>query len=121
MTENIYRIVFTGKIMKGHELESVKRQLAGIFRWEKDKVEELFSVSPIVIAENIDYQKAIKYNEPFKRAGALCEIISLKNEAEHVFDRPSSPSPPLQESVFKEYAYTGLPERGSFPTGHRRR
>ena len=72
--EKLYKIIFEGEIMEGYVLDEVKKKLSGIFKWDQDKVDELFSVVPLEIADNIDYRTAMTYKAPFERAGAICKI-----------------------------------------------
>jgi hypothetical protein len=72
--EKLYKIIFEGEIMEGYILDEVKKKLSGIFKWNQDKVDELFSVVPLEIADNIDYRTAMTYKAPFEKAGAICKI-----------------------------------------------
>lgn len=74
MTEKLYKIVFEGEAMEGQVQEEAKKALSKIFQWDPERIDELCSLTPLVIADGIDYQTAMQYIEPFKNAGFICKI-----------------------------------------------
>ncbi len=79
MTSSRYKIVFDGRIVEGHEVEDVKRNLVLSYRIDPKKVERLFAKRPVVIRKNVDHQTAMKYKRAFERAGAICQILSNRS------------------------------------------
>ncbi|MGA1789922.1 MAG: hypothetical protein ACMUIM_00425 [bacterium] len=103
MTERLYKIVFEGEIMEGHVQEEAKKALSRIFQWDLERIDELCSLTPLVIADGVDYQTAMKYNEPFKNAGFICKIDpSEKMNASSV---PSPPKDPVTLKAQKDELY----------------
>jgi len=97
MTEKLYRIVFEGEIMEGQVQEDARKALSKIFQWDLERIDELCSLTPLAIADGIDYQTAMKYNEPFKNAGFKCKIDPSKK-----ISAPSSvPSAPKGPDTLK--------------------
>jgi hypothetical protein len=95
-SEKLYKIVFDGEIMEGCVVDEVKKRLSGIFKWDQGKVDELFSVIPLEIADKIDYQTAMTYKAPFERAGAICKIYH--SEKGLIMKNDSSSAPLLKYS-----------------------
>jgi len=48
MGEEKYQIVFKGDIAQGNDVNSVKKNLAALFRIGTDKIEQFFSGQPMV-------------------------------------------------------------------------
>lgn len=90
-SEKIYKLVFDGEIMEGCAVDEVKKRLSGIFKWDQEKVDELFSVIPLEIADKIDFQTALTYKAPFESAGAKCKIYHSKKTPIIENDTVSSP------------------------------
>ncbi len=69
-----YRVLFKGEIGEGQELETVKKNLAQLFKTSPERIEKLFTGKPITLNLNIDHVKAQEYSNGLKKAGALCII-----------------------------------------------
>ena len=80
---NNYKIVFEGKIAEGCNIEDVKKNLASLYSVDVGEIERLFTGRPIVLKENLDYQTAIKDKGLFEETGAVCSVISSKEDADH--------------------------------------
>jgi thiol-disulfide isomerase/thioredoxin len=74
MTAQRYRVLFEGQIIPGHDVQTVKKNLAVIFRLGHEKMERFFSGRRFVIKKDLDQQSAQKYEEAFRRAGATCIV-----------------------------------------------
>jgi hypothetical protein len=71
----MYRIVFHGKIHPGHTLEQVRERLGKLFRIDdSERLDKLFSGSPVTIKKSLDETGARKYLAALDKAGALVEI-----------------------------------------------
>jgi hypothetical protein len=77
-----YKIIYSGKVVQGHDIEEVRKNLAGFFKHGGDKIEQLFSGKPVTVKKNTDYQSAMKYKMVFEKAGALCRVEEIKNECQ---------------------------------------
>lgn len=78
MDEQLYIVVFRGEILEGRDPDEVKAKLAVLFKVKPERVEQLFSGKPVVIAQKVDGLQARKYRDAFEKAGARCEVSSLE-------------------------------------------
>lgn len=70
MESNRYRIVFDGALLPGMTVDSVKDNLARLFKTERDKVDKLFDRGPVNIKRELTASEADKYLQALKQAGA---------------------------------------------------
>ncbi len=76
MPNELYNIIFHGKIHADFELQQVKDNLARIFKIDTEKVEKMFSGKPIAIKKSVDQDTALKYLQAMKKAGAMVNAYS---------------------------------------------
>lgn len=81
MSSVTYAIVFSGQIVDGFQLISVKAHLAKLLKADVDKMAVLFSGKPVVIKRTADKQEALKYGTALKKVGADVKIKAFKREA----------------------------------------
>ena len=81
MSEKLYHIEFSGKIIPGWDMDEVKANLAGLLKANEEKLYQLFSGRRFIIKKNTDYQTAIKINNALKDAGADCIIIPVEDDS----------------------------------------
>jgi hypothetical protein len=74
MCEEQYAVIFSGKIQPGQNIETVKNNIAALFKLPVAKCEHLFTGNPVTIKTNLDYQAALKYQKAFEQRGAVCQI-----------------------------------------------
>ncbi|MDX1610221.1 MAG: hypothetical protein R3225_08890 [Halofilum sp. (in: g-proteobacteria)] len=74
MAEGEYQVVFRGELVGDRPEETVKQQLAALFKMPPEKVEALFSGKPVVVKRNLDQATARKFEAAFRKAGAVCEL-----------------------------------------------
>lgn len=77
---SLYEVAFSGQLVAGAQLETVKSNVARIFQADEQRVALLFSGRRIVIKSNLDAAGAEKYRETLARAGALAEVRVLQAE-----------------------------------------
>lgn len=77
MSDNVYEVAFSGKVVEGADLEQVKQAVGKLFKADAARLEQLFSGKRVVIKKNIDLATAKKYQAVLNKAQALCEIKSL--------------------------------------------
>lgn len=65
-----YRIVFDGKLVQGMPLETVKANLARLFKSDAAKVERLFDNGLVHIKRDLGEDEAERYLQALRRAGA---------------------------------------------------
>ncbi|QEY61015.1 DUF805 domain-containing protein [Metapseudomonas lalkuanensis] len=70
MTEARYKIVFDGQPMPGVALETVKENLARLFKSDADKIESLFGGRSVALKRDLVEAEADKYLAALQRAGA---------------------------------------------------
>ncbi|WP_068829623.1 DUF805 domain-containing protein [Pseudomonas sp. BMS12] len=98
MTEARYKIVFDGQLMPDMALETVKENLARLFKSEQSKIDALFSGSPVALKRDLAEAEADKYLAALQKAGALVRKesegiqLSLMDTEDHRQDEPSSES-----------------------------
>ncbi len=69
-----YKVVFSGEIAEGQDVESVKADVAALYKVSVEKCEELFSGRRVTVKDNLDAQTAQKYKDVFEKTGAICRI-----------------------------------------------
>ncbi|GAK59985.1 hypothetical protein U27_06972 [Candidatus Vecturithrix granuli] len=69
-----YTVMFSGEIQPGQQIETVKNNIAALFKLPVEKCEYLFTGNPVTIKTNLDYQAALKYQKAFEQRGAVCQI-----------------------------------------------
>ena len=70
MTEARYKIVFDGQLMPEMTLETVKDNLARLFKSDPSKIDALFSGSPVALKRDLAETEADKYLAALQQAGA---------------------------------------------------
>src|SRR3990167_7264587 len=90
-----YEIAFSGQLVPGAQLESVKANLAKLFQADAQRIALLFSGRRIVIKNNLDAAGAEKYRSTLLRAGALVEVRVMVEEIEEIeLPPPPAVAPP---------------------------
>ena len=74
MSDARFHIVFSGKLVGGADLATVKSNLGRLFKMDSARVEKLFSGQPVVIKKDADQPTAMKFRALMKQAGAEGEI-----------------------------------------------
>ena len=77
MSDDLYEVAFSGQIIEGADLNSVKAKVGQMFKADGAKLEQLFSGKRIPVKRQVDRATAEKYKVAFERAGAQCEVKSL--------------------------------------------
>jgi hypothetical protein len=85
MEEKRYKIIYKGKTAQGRQVEEVKRNLASLLKLGNEKLEQLFSGKPVIIAKNVGYDSAMKCKATFETAGAICSVEKIKTEQSPTF------------------------------------
>ncbi len=100
MANEKYRVIFTGDVADGAEVEDVKQKLAAIFKTDIVKIDRLFSGKRKVIKKGSDLEACEKAKKAFERAGAMCSIEPEQEPEPEVIESkpPETPEvkpPPL--------------------------
>ncbi|PCJ38294.1 MAG: hypothetical protein COA75_00595 [Cellvibrionales bacterium] len=81
MSDQQFDVFFRGDIVAGQSVGDVKERLAGLFKLEAAKVEQLFSGRPTAIRRNLDEAGAKKYEQALLKIGAIAELRPVKVDA----------------------------------------
>lgn len=99
MSEPRYSILFAGEILPDFTLDTVKANLANLFKSDLDKIEALFSGQPVPLKRNLESAEADKYLAALQRAGAKVSKqseglqLSLVATDDHPDESVSAPQP----------------------------
>lgn len=77
MSDERFKIVFTGEIGFGYELDEVKANLCKCFGFDLAKVERLFSGGTFILKKDIDATTANAFRDALQKQGAFCEIMPM--------------------------------------------
>jgi hypothetical protein len=69
-----YKVIFTGEIAAGYEIDTVKKNFADLFKVDTKRIERLFTGYPVLIKDKVNYEKATNYEQTLKKAGAICRV-----------------------------------------------
>jgi len=102
MADARFHIIFTGQLVKGSDLATVKSNLGKIFKMDAARVEKLFSGQPVVLKKDADQATAMKFRAVLKQAGAECELRPVAEPAQASAasvpeSRAASPAPDSRE------------------------
>lgn len=79
MTER-YNVYFAGRLVDGHDLDSVRKKMAKAFNADQHTLDKLFSGEVQLIKSGCDKATAIKYKVVMQRAGAEPAIASITSD-----------------------------------------
>ena len=99
MSDILYNVDFSGRIIPGWDMEEVKANVARLLKADEETIYKLFSGQRFVIKKNVDHQTALKINKVLKDAGADCVISPTQNSsatAPPPLPRASEPASPVQ-------------------------
>lgn len=77
MSDQLYEIAFSGEIVEGADLETVKLHLGRIFKADEQRLAHMFSGRRVLIKRQADAATAAKYRGAFEKVGAICEVRPL--------------------------------------------
>ena len=93
MSEQLFEIAFSGKLMEGVNPDEVRAKVGKMFNADEAKIAQLFSGKRIVIKKNIDRATAAKYKTALNRAGAECEVRQMGAASEKPAAATGAPAP----------------------------
>ncbi|MBF7728460.1 DUF805 domain-containing protein [Pseudomonas sp. N040] len=70
MTESRFKVIFTGEPLPGFALETVKDNLATLFKSDADRISSLFTGGPVALKRALSETEADKYLHALGKAGA---------------------------------------------------
>lgn len=74
MTDTRYKIVFTGDVLPGHDLNTVKDNLAKLFKSDVNRINALFKGTNVDIKRDLSEAEAKQYFNALQKAGAQVKI-----------------------------------------------
>ncbi len=77
MSDALYKVVFRGKIIEGHDAELVRQNVAKLLKLPPEQIDTIFSGKTVVLKKDADEATAQKYDIALKKAGALIEIVPM--------------------------------------------
>ena len=80
MAEKLFDIAFSGQIVDGADLQSVKQKIGKMFKADETRLAQMFSGRRVLIKRQADEITMIKYRGAFQKAGAVCEVVDLSAE-----------------------------------------
>ena len=90
MSDELFDIFFSGKVLNPEETDLVKQKIAKLFNADDALIAKLFSGKPAKIKKAVDMDTAIKYRVKFREMGAVVDIRPAK-----IADKPKADiSPP---------------------------
>lgn len=85
-----HSIVFSGRLRDGSTLEEVRANFGRLFRLEPGpRLDSLFSGQPVTLKKGLSEEEARRYADALLRAGAHCEVVRPRLQAQ----APVMPSP----------------------------
>ena len=94
MSSEKFEIAFSGKIVEGADLNTVKQKMAALFKADAARLAVMFSGKRMIIKRGVDEVTMLKYRGAFERAGAICEVKSLSESASGAGAAKNAPASP---------------------------
>ena len=113
MSEEFFEIAFSGQVVEGADLATVRSQIGKIFKADEQRLAQLFSGRRVLIKRRADSPTMAKYRGAFERAGAVCEIRSLSDSNPAV--SPASSPATSQHPVSNNNAAEAVPYQSRYP------
>ena len=110
MSDELFDIFFSGKVLDPDQTDVVKQKIAKLFNADDALIAKLFSGKPAKIKKAVDMDTAIKYRVKFREMGAIVDIRPVKTEAENV--KADIPPPPATTA---ESVSETIPETAAAP------
>ena len=111
MTER-YNVYFAGRLIDGHDLDSVRGKLAKVFNTDQQTLDKLFSGKNQLIKSGCDKATALKYQVTMQRAGAEATINRIESELKQANAAPTK----MQTAAEKIAALAATPITGRLET-----
>lgn len=102
MDNVLYDIFFRGGIMPGESIETVKGNLAKLFKANPTQIDAMFSGKAIVIKKSLSKSAALQYQSAMEKAGAK---VILREKA----GSPNNPAPSPTASNLSSTANAPIP------------
>ncbi len=94
-----YNVYFAGELRAGHDLASVREQLARLFKADTATLDKLFSGRAQLVKRDCDRATALKYQQAMEQAGAVPLIKSIANPAQSAPAAGAAKAPSMAERI----------------------
>lgn len=112
MSDELFDIYFSGKVIDEDQLPEVKQKIGKLFNANEAVLNKLFSGQPTKIKKAVDMDTAIKYRVKFREAGAIVDIRPSQSAAPPPASAPAADAIPQSNFTAAE---TVTPEPASKP------
>ncbi|MDO9264346.1 MAG: hypothetical protein Q7U02_10310 [Desulfosalsimonadaceae bacterium] len=103
MTENFYKVVFSGKLALGKSEADVAARMAALFKTTADKMLLLLKRPGAVIKKDVDLATAKKYVQAISSTGAVCMIDPSESSAAPSAAPSVAPAPKPAEKLVPKF------------------
>jgi hypothetical protein len=110
--DKLYNVYYAGQVLDGHDVETVRVNLAKLFNANDKTLEKLFSGDLQLLKRDCNADQAKKYKAAMERAGALPIIRTLSGSGE---DNASSVAPTDNKSSTPQTAAEKIAALASAP------
>ena len=100
-----YKVVFWGDLQKGHDVLTVKTNIASMFKVSGVVADKLFRGKPVLVRTDLSRDAAQSFKMNFEKTGARCQVLTVAEKpplsAPGVTDRETETAvtqPPAQPS-----------------------
>jgi hypothetical protein len=112
-----YNVYFAGELRAGHDLASVRDQLARLFKADSATLDKLFSGKAQLVKRDCDKATALKYKQAMEQAGAVPLIKPIAQPAASAPAAGKAPSMAERIAALAAAPDVGYPHQaGSNPT-----
>ena len=90
MPQKRYKVIFTGRFVKGKDQVKALEMIASMFRVSPEKVRAAFARGPgAVIVSTDNKEQAERYVNGMKKAGAICTVRAQQGDPAHSEKKPA--------------------------------
>ena len=97
MTESLYELAFSGRLVDGVSLDTAKSNVTKLFKASAAQVDKMFAGGRVVIRNKLDKATADKYVAVMRKNGLVCEadLMVSKTASQQPSPTASKASPPV--------------------------
>lgn len=115
MAEQLFAIVFKGRLRAGADGAEVRANFAKLFNIDAARVEQMFSGQAVIIKKGLDLLAADKYKAALAKAGAEVDVIDMAATVATPAPAKPAATPPAAASEAARPAPASAPPRATAP------
>lgn len=115
MAEQLFAIVFKGRLRAGADGAEVRANFAKLFNIDAARVEQMFSGQAVIIKKGLDLLAADKYKAALAKAGAEVDVIDMPATVATPAPAKPAATPPAAASEAATPAPASAPPRATSP------